>query len=190
MPDSNWQNLSATNWRCYQFPNQALRGPTSGLKPTVNSPQARSQYGNLGKWFNVLASSSKSDPRQGNTLRGNSAWHRNRDGRGQFPVSGEGKAAAQKCHFKLEQVSTSRTCQDTVRQELTAINQCSSKRTAEYTGFIRRGAPGDNSHLKLPYPNNCVMKTNLSKGSGMPFSPVLLHWSWSNARVGVLSLLF
>lgn len=38
-------------------------------------------------------------------------------------LSGEGKLAAQKCHFKLEQVSTSRTCQDTVRRELTAINQ-------------------------------------------------------------------
>lgn len=46
-------------------------------------------------------------------------------------LSGEGKPATQKCHFKLEQVSTSRTCQDTVRQELTAINQCSSKRHAE-----------------------------------------------------------
>lgn len=99
-------------------------------------------------------------------------------------LSGEGKPAAQKCHFKLEQVSTSRTCQDTVRQELTAINQCSSKRTAEHTGFMGRGSPSDKSHLTLPYPNNCIMKINLSKCSGMPFPPVLLHWSWSNARLG------
>lgn len=88
VPDSNWQNLSATKWRCYQFPNQALRGPTSGLQPTVNSPQVKSQYGNLGKWFNILASRRKSDPRQGNTLRRSSAWHRNRDGREQFPLWG------------------------------------------------------------------------------------------------------
>lgn len=85
-------------------------------------------------------------------------------------LSGEGKPAAQKCHFRLEQVSTSRTCQDTVRQELTTINQFTSKRTAKQACFIGRGSPSDNSHLMLPYPNNCIMKINLSKYSGMPFT--------------------
>lgn len=90
-------------------------------------------------------------------------------------LSGEGKPAAQKCHFKLEQVSTSRTCQDTVRQELTAINQHTSKRTAEHPCFIGRRSPSDNSSLMLPYPNNCIMKIHLSRYSGMPSSPALLH---------------
>lgn len=86
--------------------------------------------------------------------------------------SGEGKPAAQRCHFKLEQVSSSRTCQDTVRQELTAVNQDTWEQSTKHTSFIGRGSP---SHLMLPYPNNCIMKINLSKYSGMPFSPVSLH---------------